>query len=70
MKSSELKDAIASKTCQLELAMELGKRKDVLMQIYKELKELHFQLMQEGLHEKHEELLWHPIAGSNSLSKK
>lgn len=70
MKSNELKDAIAAKTSQLELAMELGKPKDLLMQIYKELKELHFQLIQEDLQEKHEELLWHTVAGATSLFKK
>jgi len=70
MKSNELKDAIAAKTSQLELAMELGKPKELLMHIYKELKELHFQLIQEDLHEKHEELLWHTVAGATSLFKK
>jgi hypothetical protein len=64
MEASELKDAVKAKTAQLEQAMELGKSKDELMKLYKELKELHFQLVQsELLIEKQEEFIWHPVTG-------
>jgi hypothetical protein len=64
MEASELKDAVKAKTAQLEQAMELGKSKDELMKLYKELKELHFQLVQsELLLEKQEEFIWHPVTG-------
>ena len=64
MEANELKDAIKAKTAQLEEAMEMGRPKDELMKLYNELKQLHFQLVQEDLNNgKQEELIWHPITG-------
>ena len=46
---NELKEAIRAKTIELETALELGLARDELLKIYKQLKELQFQKVQEEL---------------------
>jgi hypothetical protein len=45
MRSGELKKAIKAKTIEFETAMELGKPRNELLKIYKELKELRYGLV-------------------------
>ena len=69
MKSQKLKDAIKAKSAILEEAMETGRPKEELMRLYKELKELHFQLTEEELLTVKQTLpIWHPLAGGTLKS--
>jgi hypothetical protein len=45
MKSNELKDAITLKTFEFETAVATGKPNKEIMRLYKELKELKYQLV-------------------------
>ena len=45
MTSPELREALRSKTVELEIAIETGRPHRELLRIYKELKELQFQLV-------------------------
>ena len=49
MKPEDIKNAIKAKTAEFEVAMSLGKPHVELRKIYKELKELQFQLVQAEL---------------------
>jgi hypothetical protein len=49
MHSDDLKRAIKAKAMELELAIELEKPNNMLLQIYKELKELRYCLIQAEL---------------------
>ena len=46
MKSDELKKALTAKTRELEEAMELCKPQELLLKLYKELKELQFAMVE------------------------
>jgi hypothetical protein len=49
MKVNDLKTAIQEKTAQFEEALEEGRSHSELLAVYKELKELKYQLVQEEL---------------------
>ena len=49
MESNELKETIKAKIALFEMAMEMGKPHAELLKIYKELKELQFEKVQQEL---------------------
>jgi hypothetical protein len=55
MKPNELKETIAIKTAELQLAIDLERPYAEQSKLYKELKELQFTLVQAELQEAHQE---------------
>lgn len=51
MESNELKNALTAKTREFEEAMEMSKPRELLLKLYKELKELQFAMFEAELKE-------------------
>lgn len=56
MKSSEVRAELAVKRIELDQALEAGRPQEEVMRIYKELKELQFEIVQEQMSEQTEKL--------------